>query len=41
MINWHLFPQVGLEMAYSYDNLDRFNLSADTQFFQARIQFQY
>lgn len=39
MVNWYLSPVVRFEVAYGYGNLDRYNLTGVTQFFQSRIQF--
>jgi phosphate-selective porin OprO and OprP len=35
-----LSDNVRLEFVYGYGQLDRFGLTGDTQFFQARVQFQ-
>jgi hypothetical protein len=40
MVNWHMSPNVRLEMTYGVGTLDRFSLEGRTQFFQTRIQFQ-
>jgi phosphate-selective porin OprO/OprP len=40
MVNWHMSPNVRLEMVYGYGSLDKFNITGGTQFFQTRIQFQ-
>lgn len=39
-VNWYLTDSVRFEFEYGYGHLDRFNLSGNTQFFQARIQLQ-
>jgi phosphate-selective porin OprO/OprP len=41
MVNWYLFENVRLEMAYGYGHLDRFNLKGNTQFFQTHLQLQF
>jgi phosphate-selective porin OprO and OprP len=41
MVNWHLSDNVRLELAYGYGQLDRFDLSGRTQFFQSRIQLTF
>ena len=40
MVNWHMSPNVRLEIAYGYGELDRFGVKGGTQFFQTRIQLQ-
>ena len=40
MANWHMSPNVRLEMVYGVGTLNRFSLQGRTQFFQTRIQFQ-
>ena len=40
MVNWHMSPNMRLEMVYGYGSLDKFNITGGTQFFQTRIQFQ-
>jgi phosphate-selective porin OprO/OprP len=40
MMNWHLSDNLRLEFTYGYGELDRFNLTGGTQFFQSRIQLQ-
>jgi phosphate-selective porin OprO and OprP len=40
MLNWHMSPNVRLEIAYGYGELDRFGVKGGTQFFQTRIQLQ-
>lgn len=39
-LNWYLTDSVRLEFEYGYGYLNRFNLSGNTQFFQARLQLQ-
>ena len=41
MLNWHLSDNVRLEAAYGYGQLDRFDLTGGTQFFQSRIQLTF
>lgn len=41
MVNWHLSDHLRLEFAYGYGELDRFDLSGATQFFQTRVQMQF
>ena len=41
MVNWHLSDNVRLEAAYGYGQLDRFDLTGATQFFQSRIQLTF
>ena len=41
MVNWHLSDNLRLELAYGYGQLDRFDLTGGTQFFQSRIQFTF
>ena len=41
MVNWHLSDHLRLELAYGYGELDRFDLTGGTQFFQTRIQMQF
>jgi len=38
MVNWHMSDNLRLEFTYGYGELDRFDLTGGTQFFQARIQ---
>ena len=38
MLNWHLSDNVRLEAAYGYGELNRFDVTGGTQFFQARLQ---
>jgi phosphate-selective porin OprO/OprP len=38
MVNWHMSDNVRLEFVYGYGELDRFDLTGHTQFFQSRIQ---
>jgi phosphate-selective porin OprO/OprP len=40
MVNWHMSPNVRLEFAYGYGELDRFGTKGGSQFFQTRIQLQ-
>jgi phosphate-selective porin OprO/OprP len=40
MVNWHMSPNVRLEIAYGYGELDRFGTKGATHFFQTRIQLQ-
>jgi phosphate-selective porin OprO/OprP len=40
MANWHMSPNVRLEIAYGYGELDRFGTKGATHFFQTRIQLQ-
>jgi phosphate-selective porin OprO/OprP len=41
MVNWHLSDNLRLELAYGYSELDRFDLTGTTQFFQARVQMHF
>jgi phosphate-selective porin OprO/OprP len=41
MVNWHLSDNVRLEAAYGYGQLDRFDLTGATQFFQSRLQLTF
>ena len=41
MVNWHLSDNLRLELAYGYGQLDRFDLTGGTQFFQSRIQLTF
>jgi len=38
MVNWHLSDNLRLEFVYGYGELDRFDTTGGTQFFQGRIQ---
>ena len=40
MVNWHMSPNVRLEIVYGYGELDRFGVQGGSQFFQTRIQLQ-
>jgi phosphate-selective porin OprO/OprP len=40
MVNLHLSDNIRLEFAYGYGQLQRFNLTGGTQFFQTRLQLQ-
>ncbi len=40
MVNWHMSPNVRLELVYGYGELDRFGVKGGSQFFQTRIQLQ-
>lgn len=40
MVNWHMSPNVRLEIVYGYGELDRFGTKGGSQFFQTRIQLQ-
>jgi phosphate-selective porin OprO/OprP len=40
MVNWHMSPNVRLEIVYGYGELDRFGVKGGSQFFQTRIQLQ-
>jgi phosphate-selective porin OprO/OprP len=40
-VNWYLAEFLRVEAAYGYGSLDRFGLTGNTQFFQARIQTCY
>ena len=40
MANWHMSPNVRLELVYGYGVLDRFGTEGATHFFQTRIQLQ-
>lgn len=40
MVNWHMSPNVRLEIVYGYGVLDRFDTRGGTHFFQTRIQMQ-
>jgi phosphate-selective porin OprO and OprP len=39
MVNWHLSDNIRLEFAYGYGELDRFDLTGNTRFFNMRAQF--
>lgn len=39
MVNWHLSDSIRLEFAYGYGELDRFDLTGKTRFFNMRTQF--
>jgi len=41
MVNWHLSDNLRLELTYGYGQLNCFDLSGRTQFFQSRIQFTF
>lgn len=41
MVNWYLDDHLRLEFTYGFGNLDRFSPHATTEFFQARMQFQF
>ena len=41
MVNWYLDKHLRLEFTYGFGNLDRFAPRATTEFFQARMQFQF
>jgi len=38
MVNWHMSDNVRLEFVYGYGELDRFDTTGGTRFFQSRIQ---
>jgi hypothetical protein len=40
-VNWYLDDHLRLEFTYGIGNLDRFSPHATTEFFQARMQFQF
>jgi phosphate-selective porin OprO/OprP len=40
MVNWHMSPNVRLEIVYGYGELDRFGTTGGSHFFQTRIQLQ-
>jgi phosphate-selective porin OprO/OprP len=40
MVNWHMSPNVRLELVYGYGVLDRFDTKGGSHFFQTRIQLQ-
>jgi phosphate-selective porin OprO/OprP len=40
MVNWHMSPNVRLELVYGYGVLDRFGVEGGTHFFQTRLQLQ-
>jgi phosphate-selective porin OprO/OprP len=40
MVNWHMSPNVRLEIVYGYGELDRFDTKGGSHFFQTRIQLQ-
>jgi phosphate-selective porin OprO/OprP len=40
MVNWHMSPNVRLEIAYGYGELDRFDTKGGSHFFQTRLQLQ-
>ena len=41
MVNWYLTDYLRLVATYGVGRLDRFNLKGTTQFFQARLQFEF
>jgi phosphate-selective porin OprO/OprP len=41
MVNWYLDDHLRLEFTYGFGNLNRFAARATTEFFQARMQFQF
>jgi len=41
MVNWYLDDHLRLEFTYGFGNLNRFSPRATTEFFQARMQFQF
>jgi len=41
MVNWYLDNHLRFEFTYGFGNLDRFAPHATTEFFQARMQFQF
>jgi len=41
MVNWHLSDNLRLELAYGYGELNRFDLTGGTQFFQSRLQLTF
>ena len=41
MVNWHMSDNVRLEFVYGYGELDRFDTTGGTQFFQSRIQLGF
>jgi phosphate-selective porin OprO/OprP len=40
MVNWHMSPNVRLEIVYGYGVLDRFGVEGGSHFLQTRIQLQ-
>jgi phosphate-selective porin OprO/OprP len=41
MVNWYLDDHLRFEFTYGFGNLNRFSPHATTEFFQARMQFQF
>ncbi len=41
MVNWHMSDNLRLEFVYGYGELDRFDTTGGTQFFQSRIQLLF
>ena len=41
MVNWYLDDHLRLEFEYGFGSLNRFGTVSRTEFFQARMQFQF
>jgi phosphate-selective porin OprO/OprP len=41
MVHWYMSDNLRLEFVYGYGELDRFDTTGGTQFFQSRIQFTF